>query len=297
MQDPPAQQFPPRAQTPLAFGLTALMIGNLALAFGPWFVRMADTGPIASAFWRVAIAAPLLFVIAAQSGQFRRVPSLGMAWLFALAGLLFAADLAAWHLGIGLTKLANANLLGNSTSFLLPLWAFVAARHVPSGRQAAGLALAGLGTVLLMGQSFELSPDNLGGDLLCLLAGGFYTAYLLLMARARGNDGPWPSLAWVSAASAPPLLIAALALGEVIMPTNWTPLLLLALLSQIVGQGLMIYAIGRVAPLVFGLLLLVQPVVAALIGWALYDEALGIVDGAGALLIGLALLIVRQPED
>ena len=51
-------------QAPLRFGLTALLIGNLCLAFGPVFVRMADTGPVASAFWRIALAIVPLFVIA-----------------------------------------------------------------------------------------------------------------------------------------------------------------------------------------------------------------------------------------
>lgn len=280
----------------LRFGLTALLLGNLALAFGPWFVRMADTGPIAAAFWRIAIAAPLLFVIAAAMGQpARRLPP-KMLWLFLGSGLLFAADLAAWHLGIFQTKLANSNLLGNSTSFLLPLYAFVIAREWPSRKQGAALSLAALGAVLLMGRSYEVSPEHLVGDLLCLLAGAFYTAYLVIMARARESMAAWPTLAWVTLTSAGPLLIFALMLGETIIPHDWTPLLLLALLSQIIGQGLMIYAIGRVAPLLFGVTLLIQPIVAMAIGWIVYDEAMGVADGVGAILIGLAMIIVREAK-
>ena len=37
---------------------------NVALAFGPWFVRLADVGPVAAGFWRIALAAPLLFALA-----------------------------------------------------------------------------------------------------------------------------------------------------------------------------------------------------------------------------------------
>ncbi len=280
----------------LRFGLTALLLGNLALAFGPWFVRMADTGPIAAAFWRIAIAAPILFVIAAAMGQpARRLPP-KMVWLFLGSGLLFAADLAAWHLGIFQTKLANSNLLGNSTSFLLPLYAFVIAREWPSRRQGTALFLAALGAVLLMGRSYEVSPQNLFGDLLCLLAGAFYTAYLVIMSRARESMAAWPTLAWVTLTSAGPLLVFATMMGERILPHDWTPLLLLALFSQIIGQGLMIYAIGRVAPLLFGVTLLIQPIVAMAIGWIVYDEAMGVADGAGAVLIGLAMVIVREAK-
>ncbi len=285
----------------LRFGLTALLIGNLALAFGPVFVRMATAGadgigPVAAAFWRIALATPFLFLIARLARQKFGRTSGGQMWLFLIAGILFAADLAAWHFGIMQTKLANANLLGNSTSFLLPAWAFLAARAWPSRMQGLALSLALAGAVLLMGRSYELSPANLAGDLLCLLAGAFYTAYLVMMADARASMPPWPVLALVTAMSVFPLLGASAMLGERLIPADWTPLLLLALLSQIIGQGLMIYAVGRVAPLLFGITLLLQPMVSALIGWHSYNEPLALADWIGAGLIGLAMVIVRQPE-
>ena len=280
-------------QAPLRFGLTALLIGNLCLAFGPVFVRMADTGPVASAFWRIALAVVPLFVIARMVGEPAKALPKSMIALFAISGLLFAADLAAWHLGIFETKLANANLLGNSTSFLLPLYAFVAARVWPTRMQGTALALATLGAVLLMGRSYELSPQNLIGDLLCLLAGAFYTAYLVLMARARDTMPQWAVLAWSTLMSALPLLITALLLGERMLPSDWTPLVALTLFSQIIGQGLMIYAIGRVAPLLFGLTLLIQPMISASFGWIIYGERLGTLDWIGAGLIALALILVR----
>ncbi len=283
-------------QAPLRFGLLALLIGNLCLAFGPLFVRMADTGPVAAAFWRISLATPVLFLIARATGQPARRLSPGLAWLFFLSGTLFAADLAAWHLGIMETKLANANLLGNSTSFLLPAYAFFAARAWPTRMQGASLGLAAAGAVLLMGRSYDLSPENFVGDLLCLLAGAFYTAYLVIMARARDAMAPWPVLAWATLMSIAPLLLIALFLGERVMPGNWTPLIALALFSQIIGQGLMIYAVGRIAPLLFGITLLLQPMVSAAIGWIVYGEKLGLADWIGAGLIALALVIVSQPD-
>ena len=123
------QEIVSSTQAPLRLGMTALVIGNICLAFGPWFVRMADSGPVSAAFWRIALAAPCLFIIARAVRD--PVPAMPrrLVGLFVIAGVLFAADLAAWHLGILQTKLANANLFGNSTSFLLPLYAFIVARQ------------------------------------------------------------------------------------------------------------------------------------------------------------------------
>ena len=283
-------------EAPLRLGLPALILGNLCLAFGSWFVRMADTGPVAAGFWRIALATPFLFLIARWLGDPARRLGRTAFLLFALSGLFFAVDLASWHLGILRTKLANANLLGNSTSFLLPLYAFAIVRQWPTRMQSIALALAGAGAALLMGRSFELSARNLAGDLLCLLAGAFYTAYLVLMGRARAGMGQWPVLAWSTLMSAPLLLLIALAMGERLIPHDWTPLIALALLSQIVGQGLMIYTIGRIPPLLFGLTLLLQPMVSALVGWMAYAETFGAADWAGAVLIGLALVLVSQPD-
>src|SRR4028118_814623 len=45
----------------------ALLLGNVALAFGPWLVRLSDVGPSAAAFWRLALAPPFLLLLALGS--------------------------------------------------------------------------------------------------------------------------------------------------------------------------------------------------------------------------------------
>ena len=70
----------------------------------------------------------------------------------------------------------------------------------------------------------------------------------------------------------------------------------LAFSSQIIGQGLMVYAIAHFSPLVVGLVLLVQPVVAAMIGWMAFDERLSTTDFTGAAIIACALILVRLPS-
>ena len=81
---------------------------------------------------------------------------------------------------------------------------------------------------------------------------------------------PLPLLFLASLFGAVVLLPLSLGLGERIVPSDWTPVLLLALGSQVLGQGLLVYAIGSVPPLVVGLALLTQPAISALIGWVAY---------------------------
>lgn len=278
-----------------ALAFAALLAANIALAFGPWFVRMTDAGPVAAAFWRIGLATPLLLLLAGVTGGRPMASARGLWPVLLASGLLFAGDLAAWHVGIHKTVLANATLFGNSATFVYPLWGFLVARAWPTRTQGMALLLALAGAVLLMGRSYQLDPRHLGGDLLCLAAGILYAGYFILMARARRTMAPLPALAWSSAAAVLPLLLAAWLMGERIVPTGFGPLIALALLSQVVGQGLMIFAIGRLSALVIGLTLLTQPVVAAAIGWLSYDERLGAPDFAGAIMIATALVLVRRP--
>ena len=286
------------AQSTNMLPIAALIAGNVALAFGPWFVRMADVGPVAAAFWRMALAAPLLVALAYMGGQRPPFSSARTLWpILLFSGVAFAIDLGTWHLGILRTTLANATLFGNSATLMFPIWGFLVARAWPTRMQGAALLLAAMGAMLLLGRSYELSPKHLFGDLLCLVAGIFYTVYLVLMVRTRETMAPLPALAVSSLTSIVPLLLFALALGEAIVPQNWGILIGLALVSQVIGQGLMIYALGHLSPLVVGIALLTQPIVAASVGWIAYGERLGWPDLVGAAMVAAALVLVRLAPD
>jgi len=239
---------------------------------------------------------PFLAWMAWRQSEGRPLPAWGLIAAIALGGIFFAADLAAWHEGILRTKLANATLFGNFASFLFAIYGFFLVKCLPGRVQAFALLLAGAGAVLLLGNSFELSRDHFKGDLLALLAGLFYTFYLIAVDRARRSMKPFPVLAIATAAGALPILFFSLAMGEQVMPRDWTPVIALSISSQLIGQGLLVYAMGHLSPVVVGLCFLTQPIASAAIGWAAYDERLSAGDGLGALLICVALVLIRAPE-
>ncbi|MDE2595250.1 MAG: DMT family transporter [Sphingomonadales bacterium] len=277
--------------------VAALVGGNVALALGPWWVRLADSGPVSAGFWRLFLALPVLFVLARANrqpvGGFPRGTWLALAG----AGAFFALDLASWHLGIGMTRLGNAALFGNAGSVVLMAWGLIALRRRPHRAEAMAFAAALAGTAILMGRSLELGAQTLMGDALCLLAGLLYAGYIMLLQGERARFGSWSLLALSSAAGAPVLLAVALLRGEPVWPHHWGPLLGLALTSQMIGQGLLVYALGHFRPLVIGLALLTQPAVAALAGWLAFGERLGLIDVLGMALIGAALVLARLGEE
>jgi len=287
--NPPDSSTPRHRLLPIA----ALLIGNAALALGPYFVRLADSGPIAAGFWRLALALPVLFLFASREPRVAAPVSRKLLLTIALGGVFFALDLSSWHVGIGFTRLGNAALFGNSGSLILMVWGFVVWRRWPRSREWLGILAALGGAAILLGRSFEISPQTLAGDLFCLLAGLLYAGYLLILQDARRVLTSWRLLSWSSAAGVPVLLLVALLHGEPVWPHHWGPLVALALSSQIIGQGMLVYSLRHFSPLAIGLALLTQPAIAALAGWLAFGETLGWIDVVGMALLASALVIAR----
>ena len=274
----------------------ALIGANIALALGPWWVRLADSGPVAAGFWRILLPLPLFFVLARANRQ----PLTGLPRrtliAVALAGLFFGADLASWHIGIGMTRLGNATLFGNAGSLIVMIWGLIALRRWPRVPEWLALTAAVGGAAILFGRSLEISASTLAGDLFCLFAGLCYAFYIIPLHKARESLGSWALLAWSGMASVPVLLAIALARGEPIWPQVWWPVLGLALCSQVIGQGLLIWSLKHFAPLIIGLTLLLQPAIGVLAGWLAFGEALTGWDALGMGLVAGALVVARMGE-
>ena len=234
-----------------AWHFAALLAGNAALALGPWLVRLSDTGPVSAGFWRLILPVPILAFLAWRSRSPGPLDK-KLTVLCLIAGGFFAVDLASWHIGIERTRLANATLFGNAGSIILMVWGLIAARRAPSGREGVGVFAAIAGAVILLGRSMEISATTFIGDLFCLAAGIFYAFYLLPAQRARAALGSWFVLLLVSLTAAPILLGMAVATGEPVWPgaAGWTPILVLALSSQVIGQGLLVFSLRNFPPLV-----------------------------------------------
>ena len=281
-------------QPPSLLAFAALVAGNVAIAFGPLLVRYADSGPIATGFWRLALATPFLLLVGYKFGFRLSAVSRPTLTLVILAGLFFGSDIILWHIGIFQTKLGNATLFANCASLLLVIYGVIVARKMPSRWESIAVLFAFVGAALLMGQSLELSPRHFTGDILSLAAGLTYTVYLLLMMKVRQNTESWGALGMASAVASVVLLGAAFIADEQIIPTTWWPVVVLAFSSQFFGQGCLTYALPHFSPLVIGLALLLQPALSAAAGWLAFGETLTALDFTGSALVMIALVLVRK---
>jgi len=291
----PTTPHPPRALATLA-----LLAGAIAIAASPLFVKVSETGPVATAFWRVALALPVLWAWAALERRGR--PDTGGGadrWLIVVAGVLFAGDLAVWHWSILLTSVANATLLANLAPIFVTLAVWLFYRRRPGGVFLAGMAVALAGTVTLLGGDFTLAGGELAGDCLGVVTAMFYAGYQLAVGRLRRHASTATIMAGSGLVTAAILLPVALVAGEQLFPATaagWLKLLGLALISQAAGQSLIAYAMAHLRETFSSVGLLLQPVMAAIFAWVLLGETLGAVQIAGAMTVLAGIAIAHRAE-
>lgn len=283
-----------------ALAVTALLTGAACIGTSALWVKVSETGPVSTAFWRVFLALPLLWVWAlAERDRPSRAGPAANHRLMIWAGLFFAGDLAVWHWSIVLTSVANSTLLANLAPIFVTLAAWVLFHKTPSGRFLAGLATALAGMAVLIGGDFRLGGNEVLGDALGVVTAMFYAGYQLVVTRLRASVSTASIMAWSSVITAAALLPLALASGERFFPLTddgWGKLIGLALVSQVVGQSLIAYAMAHLPATFSSVGLLFQPVMAALFAWILLGETLGWIEigGVAAVLIGIRL--VHQAE-
>lgn len=287
--------------------LAALLAGALLIALAPIFVRSVEVGPSAAAFWRLALALPVLAGLLlrfapsvapgpAAEGAGPAPQRADLRWLW-LAGAFFAADLAFWHHAIGRTSVANATLLAN----LAPVFVTLAAWRWFGERIdrlfALGLLLALAGAATLVADSLRVGRATALGDLYGVIAAVFYAGYLLGVSRQRRHFSTLQVMLWTTAAGVPLTALAAGLSGETLWPMqgrDWALLAGLALLSHVGGQGLIAYALAHLPASFTSVSLLVQPVAAAGYAWLLLGEHFGAQQALGGAIVLAGILLCRR---
>jgi len=151
---------------------------------------------------------------------------------------------------------------------------------------------------VLVGPNFVTGGTRFAGDLLGALTAVFYGSYMLAIKAARDAGASTARImAWSTTISAVALLPFAWASPQPFWPSSgegWLVVLGLALVTQILGQGLIAYAFAHLPAALSSVSLLIQPVMAALFAWALFGEAIGLVQVTGGAMVLAGIFIARK---
>src|SRR5256885_7506884 len=153
--------------------LIALFAGALAIGSSGIFVRLSETGPTATAFWRGALALPLLAVWAVLEPRARAgaaqptAVAVARSWrdpMFFWAGVFFAGDLALWHASLLLTSVAASTLEANCAPMVVTLGAWALWGERPRPSFVVALALASVGLLLIVSTKLDRKSTRLNSS-------------------------------------------------------------------------------------------------------------------------------------
>jgi drug/metabolite transporter (DMT)-like permease len=294
--------MPHQTNRPEVAGLIALLAGALAIGSSGIFVRVSETGPTATAFWRGCLALPLLAVWAALERRGRASAAGALTAraslrepLLVWAGVFFAGDMALWHTSLMLTSVAASSIEANCAPMLVTLFAWALWGERPRLPFLLALALAFGGMLLILAPKLGGGGHALLGDALGLGTACFYAAYILAVARLRGRYGT--GIVMFASTLVFTLILLPLALLERFLPATaqgWWVLIGCAVTAQVLGQGLIAYALAHL-PATFGAVgLYVQVVAAGVYAWLLLGERLAPVQITGGAVVLAAIALARR---
>ena len=288
------------------------LCGALLLGLSPILVRLSEVGPTSTAFYRVFITLPffaLLFMGTKQTGNGKDARANGFILLreiaarkykdlgsFVLLGLFLCANLICWHLSLQYTFIANAALLAClSTLFVIPLGWLLWGLRVHAHFVLYALC-SFIGVVMLMSANLG-EGSYIKGDLLALSAAGFYAVYQLLIGQLRKRYGTAEQMFWTMLFAALAILPCVWIFGESLLILSWMGLLIvlaLSLLCQFTAQGFLSYSLGYITPSLVSLTLLVEPIVAAGLGWLFFAEVLNFLQFSGMAITLFFLYMAKR---
>mgnify|MGYP001491488731 CR=1 FL=1 len=247
-------------------------------------------------FW----ALPVLWLIIAVKGRTRyqarphsshgsKPRRQGYASLI-LCGLFFTGDLITLHWSFELTSVANAILFLNAQPIHVVLGAWLLFGERPTKKILSSVIVALSGILLMVGESARLDVTYMVGDLLGIVAGLCYAGYILTASRLRDDWSSADINIWTVSIACPCLLATAIASDQALQPEIWKGWILmvsLGVISQAVGQSLIIWGLATVGVAFSSVSLLLAPIASAVFAWLFLSEAL-----TAQQLIGMAVVLV-----
>lgn len=280
--------------------IIALLLGGLLISCSPIFVKFSETGPIVTAFWRLALAIIPMVILnksVSHSADQIRPSSLRDMAILAIPGILIGLELVTWHISLTMTSVANSTLIVNLSPIFVAIGGWLFLKQKISKIFISGLALAILGVIILKGGPDTSGHSNIEGDAVALFAAVLYAAYILMLGFTRRRFATSTIMLYTTITATLTILPLALLFETQYYPTTlfgWMIVFGLAWITQAAGQSLITFAIAWLPVAFSSLTLLIQPIVAAILAWVLLAEPLSIWQICGGLIVIAGIMQARR---
>ena len=279
-----------------------LIIGAIAIAFSPIFVRFSDVDPIMTAFYRIFISLPFfLFFSSFNIIEKVKFPQFNKSYvIFLVSGIFFALDLICWHWSIKLTTVSKATFLSNLAPIVVIIFSLIFLKEKFSKFFYLAALLSMVGMLMLLGESFKFNKSQFIGDLLGVLTAIWYGSYIVTISELRKKYNSTSIMFLSGIVTAIILLIISILFEQSLIPQSLftiTIIFLLGFICQFMGQSFITYSLAYLSASLSSLCLLIQPIAATVLAYFFFQEKLTIIQFFGSALILIGIYIARTKYE
>ena len=279
-----------------------LIIGAIAIAFSPIFVRFSDVDPIMTAFYRIFISLPFfLFFSSFNIIEKVKFPEFNSSYvIFLVSGIFFALDLICWHWSIKLTTVSKATFLSNLAPIVVIIFSLIFLKERFSKFFYLAALLSMVGMLMLLGESFKFNKSQFIGDLLGVLTAVWYGSYIVTISQLRKKYNSTSIMFLSGIVTAIILLIVSILFEQSLIPQSLftiTIIFLLGFICQFMGQSFITYSLAYLSASLSSLCLLIQPIAATVLAYFFFQEKLTTIQFFGSALILIGIYIARTKYE
>jgi drug/metabolite transporter (DMT)-like permease len=279
-----------------------LIIGAIAIAFSPIFVRFSDVDPIMTAFYRIFISLPFfLFFSSFNIIEKVKFPEFNNSYvIFLVSGIFFALDLICWHWSIKLTTVSKATFLSNLAPIVVIIFSLIFLKERFSKFFYLAALLSMVGMLMLLGESFKFNKSQFIGDLLGVLTAVWYGSYIVTISQLRKKYNSTSIMFLSGIVTAIILLIVSILFEQSLIPQSLftiTIIFLLGFICQFMGQSFITYSLAYLSASLSSLCLLIQPIAATVLAYFFFEEKLTTIQFFGSALILIGIYIARTKYE
>ena len=279
-----------------------LIIGAIAIAFSPIFVRFSDVDPIMTAFHRIFISLPFfLFFSSFNIIEKVKFPEFNNSYvIFLVSGIFFALDLICWHWSIKLTTVSKATFLSNLAPIVVIIFSLIFLKEKFSKFFYLAALLSMVGMLMLLGESFKFNKSQFIGDLLGVLTAVWYGSYIVTISQLRKKYNSTSIMFLSGIVTAIILLIVSILFEQSLIPQSLftiTIIFLLGFICQFMGQSFITYSLAYLSASLSSLCLLIQPIAATVLAYFFFQEKLTTIQFFGSALILIGIYIARTKYE
>lgn len=220
--------------------------------------------------------------------------------LLILVAAVSTASIVCWAWSLNQTSVANSTVLRNLTPLFTSICGWLLLNHRFDSKFILGMGLAIFGALVIGWGDFNLGQSHLMGDAIALFSAFLYAIYLLVLERLRDSINTITILLWRCAFGALLLFPFVLSTKESLFPSSyqgWLILIALAIVCQVIGQGLLVYSLKRFSSSFLAVFLLLEPILTALLAWMIFAENLNLFNGIAFVLIIAGIYLAKSSNS